>query len=305
MSIFNGAVLTRKGNELLVTAAAGRKIEFTKLVTGSGIYSEEQRSRAALELATGLKQQRQEFSFSKYEKVSEKSVLLTALITNKELSEGYKITEIGVYGKVAGESEEFLCSIATTNSLEESDSFPPYNGLRECQIIQDYYITISPDAEVVINSQGAVALLEDLEKHKSEIKALIEDLRSLIGELSRLKTENKNTIVDAINELVEIVRPLHEYSMATDQDIDDILEGVYTEDTDGVSMLDIASNQDIDEIIAEEYEESMEPEEENAASDADIDAIIDGTYVEEAEEEEEDVDAEITKIIEGTFGGSE
>ena len=56
--------------------------------------------------------------------------------------------------------------------MEETDSFPPYNGLRECQIIQDYYITISPDAEVTVNTQGAAALAEDLERLREELKAI-------------------------------------------------------------------------------------------------------------------------------------
>ena len=61
MSIFNSAVLTKKGNELLVTAAAGKQIIFTRLVTGCGIYTEEEKQRAALEQAEGLKEQRQQF----------------------------------------------------------------------------------------------------------------------------------------------------------------------------------------------------------------------------------------------------
>lgn len=162
MAIFESAVLTRAGNELLVTAAAGKKITFTRLVTGSGIYEEDEKKRAALENAEALKQQRQEFPFSAYEKVSEKSILLKALISNKTLSEGYKMTEVGIYGKEVGAETDVLCSIAVTTSLEETDSFPPYNGLRECQIIQEYYVTISPDAEVTIETQGAAALAEDL-----------------------------------------------------------------------------------------------------------------------------------------------
>ena len=101
MSIFNSAVLTKKGNELLVTAAAGKQIIFTRLVTGCGIYTEEEKQRAALEQAEGLKEQRQQFPFSKYEKASETSVLLTALITNKELTEGYKITERSAKRKIS------------------------------------------------------------------------------------------------------------------------------------------------------------------------------------------------------------
>ena len=97
------------------------------------------------------------------------------LKSNKELTEGYKITEIGVYGKEVGSEEDFLCSIAVTRSMEETDSFPPYNGLRECQIIQDYYITISPDAEVTVNTQGAAALAEDLEALRQEIGEKLEE----------------------------------------------------------------------------------------------------------------------------------
>ena len=170
MGIFNSAVLTRAGNDLLVTAAAGKQIVFTRMVTGCGIYTDEEKTRAALETAQALKEQKQEFPFSVWEKASEKSVLLTALITNKELTEGYKMTEIGIYGKEADAETDVLCSISVTESIEVSDSFPPYNGLRECQIIQDYFVTISPDAEVTVNMQGAPALAVDLEEFKANLK---------------------------------------------------------------------------------------------------------------------------------------
>ena len=163
MAIWRGAVLTRAGNDLLVTAAAGKQIIFTRLVTGCGIYTEEEKDRAALANATALKQQVQEFPFSSYEKQSEQSVLLKALINNKELTESYTMTEIGVYGKEVGAETDVLCSITVTNSLEESDLFAPYNGLKPDQIVMEYYITISPDAEVTVNMKGAAALAEDLE----------------------------------------------------------------------------------------------------------------------------------------------
>ena len=166
MAIWRGAVLTRAGNELLVTAAAGKQIIFTRMVTGCGIYTEEEKDRAALANATALKQQVQEFPFSSCEKQSEQSMLLKALITNKELTESYTMTEIGVYGKEVGAETDVLCSITVTNSFEESDFFPPYNGLRPDQIVMEYCITISPDAEVTVNMKGAAALAEDLEEFK-------------------------------------------------------------------------------------------------------------------------------------------
>ena len=173
MAIWRGAVLTRAGNELLVTAAAGKQIIFTRLVTGCGIYTEEEKDRAALANATALKQQVQEFPFSSYEKQSEQSVLLKALINNKELTESYTMTEIGIYGKEVGAETDVLCSITVTNSFEESDFFPPYNGLKPDQIVMEYYITISPDAEVTVNMQGAAALAEDLEEFKNNSTQIV------------------------------------------------------------------------------------------------------------------------------------
>ena len=174
MAIWRGAVLTRAGNELLVTAAAEKQIIFTRLVTGCGIYTEEEKNRAALANATALKQQVQEFTFSSYEKHSEQSVLLKAIINNKELTESYTMTEIGVYGKEVGAETDVLCSITVTNSLEESDLFAPYNGLKPDQIVMEYYITISPDAEVTVNMQGAAALAEDLEALKEQVEQNIQ-----------------------------------------------------------------------------------------------------------------------------------
>lgn len=185
MGNFNSAVLTGKGNELLTTAVAGRKIIFTRLVTGSGFYTEEEKARAALEQRTALKQQKQEFTFSSYEKVSQTSVLLTALITNRELTESYKMTEVGIYGKEVDSEEDFLCSISVTTSLEESDTFPAFNGLRESQIIQDYYITISDTAEVTVKTTGAPALAVDLEKLKE----------TLLQEIHMLQEEKVNIVV--------------------------------------------------------------------------------------------------------------
>ena len=166
MAVFNSSVLTARGSELLVDAVAGDQITFTRMVVGCGVYSDAERERNSLEKRTALKDARQEFTFSAYKKVSEQCVLLTAVISNRELDYSYKITEIGIYGKRSRDTEDFLCSVAVTKSLEESDTFPPYNGLQECQIVQDYYITISPDAEVSVITQGACVLREEFEELK-------------------------------------------------------------------------------------------------------------------------------------------
>ncbi|MDO4285163.1 MAG: hypothetical protein Q4C60_07475 [Eubacteriales bacterium] len=178
MGVFKSAVLTAQGNDLLTSAVAGRQIEFTRLVTGSGVFTDDEKERSSLEKMTALKAQRQEFTFSTWEKQSETSVLLTALITNRELSESYKMTEIGIYGREVGADTDILCSIAVTENMDVTDTFPAYNGLRETQIIQDYYITVSADADVTVNTQGAAALAEDLEALRENLYTQISIIKN-------------------------------------------------------------------------------------------------------------------------------
>lgn len=123
----------------------------------------------------------------------------------------------------------------------------------------------------------------DLEDFKREIRARLDSLVIQNGEIS------------------EIIKPLIRYRIATDQDIDDIIAAAYENDTDFVSMLDIAGNHDIDDIIDGVYEDAG-GDGPDMATDADIDAIIEGTYVEEEEEEEYDpTSREIEKIVDDAF----
>ena len=156
MSAFCEAVLTTQGNSLLIEAAAGQKIEFTRLATGSGEYDGTEELRAM----EALKEERQSFPFVRYEKVSEESVLLTAVISNEGMTLGYRMTEMGVYGRLEGEEEEVLSSIAITPSQEEADFWPPWNGLAPMEIVQRYYISISPEAVPVIKVDQGSALAE-------------------------------------------------------------------------------------------------------------------------------------------------
>ena len=156
MAAFCEAVLTTQGNSLLIEAAAGHKIEFTRLATGSGEYDGTEGLRAM----EALKEERQSFPFVRYEKASEESVLLTAVISNEGMTLGYRMTEMGVYGRLEGEEEEILCSIAITPSQEEADFWPPWNGLAPMEIVQRYYISISPEAVPVITVDQGSALAE-------------------------------------------------------------------------------------------------------------------------------------------------
>ena len=312
MAAFNSAVTTDQGLALVADMIAGEQLVFTKLVTGSGVYDETEQERTSLQEVTMLKEQRQEFAFSDVSKVTDTCVLLKTLISNVDLTEGYRMTEIGVYAKKSGEEGDgILYSISVAR---EADYIPHYNGFVAVEIIEEYYITVSDTAEVSIQlGSGASVLIEDFEKFKIEIRNYIDlkireavgDVQEQIGDLSELMTENKCCLVDAINEIADVIRPLIEYSYATNQDIDDIIAGIYTGDVDWVTMIDIATERDINAIIDGTYEYD-DGDDDTVISDADIDAIIAGTYVEDPEDIDGAgiggvTDQEIDQIIENAF----
>lgn len=295
MAAFNSAVTTDQGLALVADMIAGEQLVFTKLVTGSGVYTEEDRERTSLQKATDLREIRQEFGFSNISKVTDTCVLLKTLISNKELTEGYRMTEIGVYAKKQDdEGDGILYSISVA---KEADYIPHYNGFVAVEIIEEYYITVADTAEVSIQTgSGASVLVEDFEKFKAEIKAyidmLLSDLQGQIGDLSTLKTEKKCCLVDAINEIVDVIKPLTEYSYMTPQDIQDIVEGIYENDLDWLGMLDAMKERDIKAIINGTYvpepeDEGFEIDGNGAMSHEDILAIINGTYVPEPEQEDQ------------------
>lgn len=318
MAEFYASVTTDAGIALAADLLVGEKLIFTKLVTGSGVYESDEITRTSLQKATELKTPQQEFGFSSITKETASCVLLKSLLSNVELTEGYRMTEIGIYVKKQGDEEnEILYSISVA---KEADYFPRYNGIAAIEIIEDYYITVSDAAEVSIQTgKGAAALLEDFEKFREEMQKKMEemslnvefavnqkmvDLQKQIGDLSQLMTENKGCLVDAINEIAEVIRPLIEYGIATDQDIDDIITGIYTDDIDWVTTLNTASDRDIDAIISDVYEDDENVgDEEGMASNDDIDAIISGTYVDEPEEEtiEDVTQKEIDNIVKNSF----
>jgi prefoldin subunit 5 len=309
MAEFYAAVTTDAGLALSADLLTGEQIVFTKLVAGSGIYDEQEMTRPMLQKVCQIREPRQQFEFSRIEKVTDNCILLKTLMSNVSLTEGYRMTEIGIYAKKQGEEGDgILYSISVA---KEPDFFPCYNGLAAVEIIEEYYITVSDAAYVSLQTSSSAAVLkEDLEKLKVEIQAelnqKIEDLKKQIGDLSELLTENKGCLVDAINEIAVVIRPLVEYGWATDQDIDDIINEIYVDDPDWVAVIDIAADSVIEEIINGTYVDEYEEENEDVISDEDIDAIIAGTYVDETEEESADsINKEIDDIISNSFNGKE
>ena len=170
---FQNAVITNGGARLLNRAQVGEaSIEFTRIVTGNGVYADSEKEAQALQGMDALKSQKNSYPISNKSVFSEHSVKLDALITNFDpvggealIDEGYYINEIGLYAKPSGGAEdtELLYSIAVTAG-EDGDFMPPYNGCHPTEIVQEYYATVSNSAEVTIQrDMGAPALADDLQ----------------------------------------------------------------------------------------------------------------------------------------------
>ena len=201
---FNNAAITNDGARFLTEAQAGQQeIIFTRIATGNGAYSEDEKTPISLQGQSNLKSLRNSFPISNIEVVSERAVKVTVLITNQDpitkeaiVNEGYYINEIGLYAKPADaeDGEEVLYSIAVT-SAENGDFMPPYNGYNPVQITQDYFVTVNNTSEVTIQTNaGAVALVEDLEALKKEVQTNLEEM----GEkLSGIEEGANKTVVDS------------------------------------------------------------------------------------------------------------
>lgn len=176
MADFNNAVMTSAGAALLAETTAGNaKIKFTKLVTGSGTYSESEKTRASLQARTSLKAQKQEIPFSTITMASDTCVKLVALVSNAELTSGYYVNEIGIYAvdELHTAAAPVLYSIAIANV---ADYLPPYNGLTPSTITQEYFATVDNSLEVTIQTKtGAAALAEDLVATNEELARAMSD----------------------------------------------------------------------------------------------------------------------------------
>lgn len=201
---YANAVLTNVGAELLARAQAGlTTINFTKIVTGNGVYTD--KSVDALKRMTALKSQKQAFPLSSKEIYEDTAVKVTTVITNRTLTHGYFMNEIGLYAEDQG--VEILYSIAVCAG-EQGDYMPPYNGESAAEIIQSFVVTVDNALAVTI------AL-------RSDSYALARD----VGLLADLNTQAKTSTVAAINEiLVDLERVIEEVDQIVAVQLGKIME---------------------------------------------------------------------------------
>ena len=180
MAQFDTPQVTRAGAALMAKVLAGSgKIEFTSLTIGDAEYTDEQKTDAALQERTALKNQRMSFPFSSVTIKDETNVCLKAVVSNEKVTESFYITEMGLWARDASDetSTPVLYSIITASV---GDYLPVYNGSVPSTIEEIWYTTVSNKATITISANAtAYALAEDLTK----ITARVEKLEESVGVL--------------------------------------------------------------------------------------------------------------------------
>lgn len=155
---FEQATLTNSGADLLNQAQSGEiKLEFTRICVGNGIYSDEEKSPRELQLLTELKSPKNSYPIASKSRNGERQLKITTVLTNADSStnkaivtEGFYITEMGLYCRAKDDpSTEVLYSVTVIVS-GTGDYMPPFNGKNLAEITQEWFTTISNDAEVYV-----------------------------------------------------------------------------------------------------------------------------------------------------------
>lgn len=137
MARFNTPVITNAGINIINRAINGENLEFSSIKIGDGTYTGSEDLKTFTELI-GYKN-----TFNISAAVVDGNVLkINATVSNENVSVGYQIKEVGIYGKVG--NQETLIAIATAinpDFLADRTSAP-------VTIIMEFYLTIDRASEI-------------------------------------------------------------------------------------------------------------------------------------------------------------
>lgn len=150
--------LTTLGKNLLLRGLTGEKITFTRMEIGNGAAQE-------IGKAVGLINPLLSSDISKFT-VEEDFVTLTAAFSNKDLFDGFHITEIGVYAADPDDSTKDIL-FALGNEDTSAADYLPSNTQRIFDIEQSILVFIGDVQNVTaaINSSMVYASAADLKAH--------------------------------------------------------------------------------------------------------------------------------------------
>ncbi|MEC2131625.1 phage tail protein [Brevibacillus centrosporus] len=161
MAQFNGSVLTELGLALLTKAQTGAtRIQFTRIGIGDG-YSAEDQSKL-----TELVHEVLSLDILELKVIGEGQSQVTATISNKDLTDGVYVREIGLFATDPDEGE-ILYAVANAGSL--ADFLPPSDGINVVEEIF-HFITVIGTVENVtaVIDEKALVTVDSFNEHVND-----------------------------------------------------------------------------------------------------------------------------------------
>lgn len=201
MAKYKSIVTTEAGLVLVEDAAyMGHAIQFTALKTGNGTYD----GTEDLAAATDLKNVCQTFGVGSVSK-KDSDIMVRAAINNSGVTEGYSITEIGLYAMDPFTDMEFLYAVVIAETGNE-DYFPPYTEA-PTSITLEMVIGITESEEVTFNvlpMEGAYVPVESFNEQVEIVRKLISG-ETTVGNANKLGGKDASEYVQKNSDSLQTI----------------------------------------------------------------------------------------------------
>lgn len=188
MAKWNKMIYTEEGRKLLANVAAGTcQVEFVRAEIGDGTYSEEEKTEQKLSLRTQLKNERNSYGFSSI-KAEDNTAYLKVALQNTDVDTAYFISEIGVFARKKGSSEEAVLVLIAV--AEIPDYFPEKSNA--ITIVQNIAIEFEDVKQLSIaDDMGAYALVNTEYSIPETLQSLVsgENMGIALGKLAKAVEE--------------------------------------------------------------------------------------------------------------------
>ena len=198
-SKYNDVVITDSGTAIMAAAQAGSTITFTAVKTGDGTYD----GTEDLESMTDLLSVKQSFGITGITVSSsdDSIAIVRSIVSNKGLTTGYTITEIGLFATDPDTETEVLFAIITATEGAE-DTLPPYSETPTAITFEIYISTENVSDGVVFEAsevEGTYVSTEDFNDYSTQTDEDIDSLKTELAELKQLVTDNYSSLSSAIS----------------------------------------------------------------------------------------------------------
>ena len=169
MAKFKGFILTEKGRELLAKGLAGETITFTKMAIGDGTTATSEREM------TALVNQITTLPLLNVDTKGNGTCEINALLTNKSVTTGFYIREIGIFAH-GNDNVEILYAY---NTSANADYLPPFSANNVVEI--EYIDTIIVDQVENITATIDPAVSYITKKYAEDNFLTLKDKMKMLG----------------------------------------------------------------------------------------------------------------------------